>query len=159
MPTLVVYYSRTGNTRFVAEKIATHLKADICEVTDKKSRKGKLVYLSGGIAAFREKLTKIEIPQSIDKYDFIVIGSPVWAGKITPAIRTFLVENDFLNKQMAFFVTLGGDKPEKALRNMHEAIAPKIPVGEMAIVNALENIEEIEQQISSWCNKIQKYAD
>ncbi|GAI42752.1 unnamed protein product, partial [marine sediment metagenome] len=35
-----------------------------------------------------------------------------------PAIRTFLAKNDFSDKNVAFFVTLGGDKPEKALKNM-----------------------------------------
>ena len=36
MKTLVVYYSRTGNTKYVAEKIAENLGAEICEVVDKK---------------------------------------------------------------------------------------------------------------------------
>ena len=39
MRTLVVYYSRTGNTKFVAEKIAEYLKADLCEVVEKKGVK------------------------------------------------------------------------------------------------------------------------
>jgi len=39
MRKLVAYYSRTGNTRFVAEKIAEQLNADLCEVIDKKIEK------------------------------------------------------------------------------------------------------------------------
>ena len=157
MKKLVVYYSRTGNTKFVAEKIADQLDAETCEVIDKKSRKGKLVFLTGGYAALREKLTKIEVNKTIADYDFIVIGSPVWAGKIAPAIRTFLVQNDFSDKQVALFVTLGGDKPEKALKNMKKAIAPNIPVEELGIINATKNLEETEKQIEDWCKKIIKH--
>ena len=53
MKSLVVYYSRTGNTRFAAEKIAKNLNADLCEILDKKNRKGKFVFLTGGYADLR----------------------------------------------------------------------------------------------------------
>ena len=112
MRKLVAYYSRTGNTKFVAEKIAEQLDADLC-VVDKKNRKGKLIFLTGGFAAMRKKLTEIELTNSVEDYDLVVVGSPVWAGKISPAIRTFLVTNDFSNKQVAYFVTLGGIKLKK----------------------------------------------
>ena len=154
MKKMVAYYSRSGNTKFVAEKIADKLNAETCEVIDKKNRKGKLIFLTGGYAALREKLTEIEVTKTINDYDFIIVGSPVWAGKIAPAIRTFLAKNDFSDKQVAFFVTMGGDKPEKALKNMKKAIAPKIPVEELGIINALKNPEEIEKQIADWCKKI-----
>ena len=154
MKKMVAYYSRSGNTKFVAEKIADKLNAETCEVIDKKNRKGKLIFVTGGYAALREKLTEIEVTKTIDDYDFIIVGSPVWAGKIAPAIRTFLAKNDFSDKQVAFFVTMGGDKPEKALKNMKKAIAPKIPVEELGIINALKNPEEIEKQIADWCKKI-----
>jgi flavodoxin len=153
MRTLVAYYSRSGNTKFVAEKIAECLNAETCEVVDKKNRKGKWVYLTGGYAALREKLTEIEVAKNIDDYDFIIAGSPVWGGKITPAIRTFLVKNDFSGKQVAYFVTVGGDKPKKALRNMNDLISPIIPVGELGITNAIKNLEEITKQITDWCKK------
>ena len=154
MKTLVAYYSRTGNTKLVAEKIADYLNAETCEVIDKKVRKGKLIFLTGGYAALREKLTEIDVIKTIDDYDLIIVGSPVWAGKMTPAIRTFLAKNDFSDKQLAFFVTMGGDKPGKALKNMKKAISPKIPVEELGILNGLKNLEEIEKKIADWCKKI-----
>jgi flavodoxin len=43
MKALVVHYSRAGNTKFVAEKIAQGLGADIEEVIDKKTEAGQLV--------------------------------------------------------------------------------------------------------------------
>ena len=156
MRPLVVYYSRTGNTRFVAEKVAEHLGAETCEVVDLKNRKGRLALLTCGYAAIRKKLTDIEVSKTIDDYDFIIVGSPVWAGKIAPAARTFIEKNDFSGKKVACFVTLGGSKPEKSLKSMKEAIHPHVPVGELGITDDLKNREESEQQISEWCKELQK---
>lgn len=156
MQTLVIYYSRTGNTRFVAEKIAEQLSADICEVIDKKNRQGRLAFVKGGYDSLRKKLTKIEVSKKIDNYDLIIIGSPVWADGITPAIRTFIEKNDFSNKQIACFMTLKGDNPKKALENMKEAILPQIPLSELGITDDLKNRKESEQQIINWCKVLQK---
>ena len=151
---LVVYYSRTGNTKFVAEKIAKNLNADLCEILDKKNRKGKLAFLTGGYAALREKLTAIEVPKSIDDYEFIIIGSPIWAGKITPAIRTFVSKNNFSKKKLALFITLAGNKTGKSLSNFKKAIEPHIPIAEFAITDNLKNHEDAEEKIKYWCNEL-----
>ena len=153
---LVAYFSLSGNTKFVAEKVAEQLKADLCEVVDKKFKKGKLLYLKGGGASIREKLTKIEVSKSIEDYDFVVVGSPIWGGKISPAIRTFLALNDFSDKKGAFFVTLTGDKPEKSLENMRKTTGFSSVVKELAISKALENREETEDKIVKWCDLIKK---
>jgi len=154
MKTLVVYYSRTGNTKFVAEKIATQLNADICEVIDKKSRRGRLGFVRGGYESIRKKLAEIEVSKTIDNYDLLIIGSPVWANGITPAIRTFIYHNDFSNKQIACFVTLKGADPKKALDTMKEAISPNVSFAELGITDDLKNREDAEKQIIEWCNEI-----
>jgi flavodoxin len=154
MKTLVAYYSRSGNTRFVAQKIAEGLDADLCEIVDKKNRNGKWGFLTGGYSAFREKLTEIEVTKSVEAYDLIIVGSPVWAGKITPAIRTFLVRENVSEKKLGFFVTLGGNKPEKALKSLRKIISPKLPIEELAIIDDLKNKEEVEEQVANWCKKI-----
>ena len=156
METLVVYYSRTGNTKFVAEKIAEHIGAKTCEVIDKKSRKGRFAFIKGGYESIRKKLTEIEVPKKIENYDLVIIGTPVWADGITPAIRTFIVKNDFSNKKIACFVTLSGNNPQKALENIKEATLPNIPIAEMGITNDLKNREEAEIQIIDWCKELKE---
>jgi flavodoxin len=159
MRTLVAYYSRTGNTKFVAEKIAEQLEADLCEVIDKKGRSGKFIILTGGYAAIKEKLTTIEVSKKIEDYDLVIIGSPVWANKMTPAIRTFIVNNDFSEKDVAFFITMDGDDPEKALLNMKEAVNSKSQLGELAITHGLKDKEDAKQRITDFCRNIQKIID
>ena len=108
---------------------------------------------------FTNEMKKIEVSKKIDNYDFIIIGSPVWADGITPAIRTFIENNDFSNKEIACFMTLKGANPEKALENMKEAILPQIPLSELGITDDLKNRDKSEQQIIEWCNEIQKIRE
>ncbi|MBD3202852.1 hypothetical protein GF327_01035 [Candidatus Woesearchaeota archaeon] len=120
MKILVVYYSRTGKTEEVAKKISKRLKADIEKIIDKKSRKGILGYISGGKDAATRKLTKIgKIKNDPEKYDLVIIGTPVWARTMAPAIRTYLTKNK-LKKKVAFFCTCGSYGIEKTFRHMRE---------------------------------------
>jgi flavodoxin len=156
MKTIVVYYSLTGATEFAAKKIQGQLNADLCEVLDKKHKQGKLIYLKGGAASIREKLTEIEVTKSIEDYDVVVVGSPIWAGKITPAIRTFLSQNDLSNKKTAFFVTIGGDKPEKSFKNLRKTTGFVSIVKELSISNTIKDPKEVENLITNWCDDIKK---
>jgi flavodoxin len=91
MRSLVVFYSRTGNSKFVAEKVASELNADTEEIVDLKKRRGWLGFIRAEYDATRGKETNIEKKQKSPKdYDLIVVGTPVWNSRLTPAIRTYL---------------------------------------------------------------------
>ena len=80
MKSLVVYYSRTGNAKFVAETIATEMSADIEEIVDLKRRAGKLGWVSAGRDAMGGKETQIAPTKRVPAdYDLIVVGTPIWA--------------------------------------------------------------------------------
>lgn len=155
MKKVVAYYSRTSHTKFVSEKIAQLLGADLCEITDRKNRDGRLGFLGGGSDALREKLTDIEVSSPVEGYDLVIIGTPVWANKITPAIRKFMATNDFKEKAVALFVTLDGNKSEKALENMKAAISAKRIVGEYGFIRPMGDQEKTEQQIKTWSEEIE----
>ena len=103
---LVVYYSRTGNTRKVGKMISKILKADSEEIIDKKNRSGILGWIFGGRDAMMKKGTEIEYKKDPSKYNLVVIGTPIWVATVTPAIRTYLESNKI--KKVAFFCTYGG---------------------------------------------------
>ena len=111
---LVVYYSRTGATRKAAEYITKKLGADMEEIIDMKKRSGIFCFLIGGRDALKRKETKInEIKKDPSKYDLVIVGSPLWAGNMAPAIRTYLNKYKTDIKSVAFFATLGGSNPGK----------------------------------------------
>ena len=156
---MVEYYSRTGNARFVAEKIASELKADIEEISDLKNRRGWLGFLRAGYDATLGKETEIEKTKRFPKdYDLIVIGTPVWNSKPTPAIRTYLKKNDLSGKKVAVFSTNEGRGNEKTLAILKSLMPQGSIVGELGISKALKNQEETESKISAWCSNLKSIA-
>jgi len=92
----------------------------------------------------------------IEGYYLVVIGSPVWAGKSTPAIRKFMVTNDFKESDVSLFVTSDGNKPEKSLGNMKAAVIAKRIVSEYGFIRPMREQEQSAQQVKTWCDEISK---
>jgi flavodoxin len=122
---IVVYYTRTGTTKKVAEAIADYLKCEIEEIIDTKNRKGIFGWLRSGADATKERLAVIkDIKHNPASYDMVIMGTPVWGSNLTPAIRTYITQNKEKLKNVAFFCTAGGTG-EKALENLEIFIGRK----------------------------------
>ena len=134
MKTLIVYYSRTGLTKKIATLISKRLNADLDEIIDKKNRSGPFGYMTAGKDAVKGMLTKISYSHNPKDYDFIVIGGPVWAWTVTPAVRTYIDQNiDALKmKRLAFFATQGSSGSEKKFEVM-QSMLQVIPVTTLTI--------------------------
>ena len=154
MKTLVVYYTRTGNTKFAAETIATELRADLEKVTDLKKRQGRLAYLPAGRDAMQGKETEIaQTSKNSTNYDLIIIAQPVWAGSPTPAIRTYLNRNDLSGKKVALFIS--DSNLGKAIEKNKALMSNSTFVGELVLsAKAFENKEEAKKKIVEWCNTL-----
>ena len=106
---LVVYYSRTGNTKKVAERISNQINADVDEIVDLKDRKRKIIgWIISGRDAMNKSLTEIKFKKKPEDYDLVIIGTPNWVSTMAPAIRTYLTQNKL--KNVAFFCTYGGNE-------------------------------------------------
>jgi flavodoxin len=105
---LVVYYSRTGNTERVAKELATRLGADIESLRDLQHGPGFLGQLAGAFHALRQTPAKIGTAQhNPANYALTIIGTPVWVGQMSPAVRGYLSSARDRFRNVAFFVTSG----------------------------------------------------
>lgn len=112
--TLVVYYSASGNTKDVAEKIAKITEADLFEIepvepytdddldwTDDDSRVSR--------EHDDESLRDVELVSTTvdnwDSYDTVYIGYPIWWGIAAWPVDNFVKENDFTRKTVIPFCT------------------------------------------------------
>ena len=130
--TLLVFYSRSGTTKALAEKIRARLGSDIDmeEIIDLKGRDGFFGNLIGGLDALFQRQTAIDSPMHDPAdYDRVIVGSPVWYGNLAPAIRTWLTQNaiDITGSAMGFFCTFAGKGDVRAGMKFHGLAKPKAP--------------------------------
>lgn len=134
MKTLIVYYSRTGTNEKLALEAGGQIKAQVEKLIDKNKRQGMLGFLLSGFDAARKKLTKLA-PLANDPADFelVVLATPLWAGSLTPAARTFLTEQrDKLDKLALISVSGIGSGNKKVMADI-EATLGKNPVATLLL--------------------------
>ncbi len=160
MDGLVVYYSRTGNTKKIAKVIADKMDFETEQIIDKKDRSGFSGYMKGGWDAWREKRTQIEKEkeQDLSSYDIIVIGTPVWAAKPTPAVNTFLDKKKEEIKKTAFFCTCGGSGYKSTLKQL-EKISAKKPAATLAIKEKEIENEAYKKEVEKFAEKCKRKID
>ena len=131
--TLVVYYSRTGNTKKIGDEIARRMKAEVEEIITLKDRKGIKGYIVSGFEASKKRSASIEkIKEDPKDYDLVIIGTPVWAWNISSPIRTYLEKKKDSFNKVAFFCTQGGSGDKKSFEEM-EALTGKKPVAVLTL--------------------------
>ena len=158
MKTLIVYYTLEGNTHYAAKKIASQLDADVLRVKPVKTypRQGFRKFLWGGKSAVMAETPELE-PYTFDAsaYDRIVFGFPVWAGNVTPPLRTFIKENDLSGKRFAAFACQSGAGAEKAFEKLKTALGIRELDAELVLIDPKTKPDPInEKKISGFCGKL-----
>lgn len=112
--TLVVYYSATGNTKDVAEKIAKITDGDLFEIEPKEPyTDDDLDWTNDDSRVSREhddeSLRDVELVstsvENWDSYDTVYIGYPIWWGIAAWPVDNFVKDNDFTGKTIIPFCT------------------------------------------------------
>ena len=159
MKTAIVYYSMSGNTAYVADRLKEQLgsEVDLIEIKPVKAfpDSGFKKFLWGGKSAVMAQKPKLQ-PYTFDaeKYDQIIIGFPVWAGNVTPPIRTFVRDNDLREKKVAVFACESGAGAEKAFGKLKEALGRSSLEAELILIDPKdkpsgENLQKIEEFCSA----------
>jgi len=120
--TLLVYYSRTGTTAKAGQAIAAALGCEVEEIVDTKDRRGVKGWFGAAKDACGKKGAQIAEPRNDPAvYDLVVIGTPVWAFSMTPAVRAYLQRFRDSLPDVAFFLTTGGSGIDNTFGQMEEA--------------------------------------
>ena len=124
---LICYFSATGTTKMVAEKLSEILNGDLFEIepvnkyttedldwTNKQSR---------STLEMKDESSRPEVKgrvNNIEEYNKVIIGFPVWWYREPSIIDTFIEENDLKGKDIYVYVTSGGSTYEGSLKHLKE---------------------------------------
>jgi len=118
---LIVYYSRTGMTKKIAESLGGRLGADLEEIISVKNRSGVLGYLLSGKEAARKEAAQIQPAfRNAADYDLVIIGTPVWGWNISSPMRAYLQQNIGKLRKLALFCTMGGSGDKQSFEEMEK---------------------------------------
>lgn len=136
---LIAYFSHTGNTEEVAQMIAEYTGGDLAEI-QRAEEYGDLqeeaeVEILDGVHP--EITVSVD---SIEEYDTIFVGYPIWWDEAPAMIATFLAENDFSGKTIIPFCTSSSDDIGNSLHIFSE-LCPDTEIREGLTANDLNDIE------------------
>lgn len=160
MKTAIVYYSMSGNTKYVADKIADKVKiseeVDIIRIEPKKAYpdKGAKKFFWGGKSAVMGETPALQPYEfNIEKYDRIIFGTPVWASTFVPPLRTFINDHpDVKNKKIAVFTCFSGGGADKAIDKMKKYIGIEKFEAELILIDPKDRVkEEDDEKIAEFC--------
>jgi len=152
---LVAYFSPTGTTKKVAERLAGAIGADLFEIEATPH------YTSGDLD-WRNKRSRSSLEMEdtssrppiagtvdkMDAYDVVFVGFPIWWYREPSIIDTFIEAYDFSGKTVVPFATSGGSGIGNSGRNL-QALAPeaKVEKGERFSSNVAAG------ELSAWAGR------
>lgn len=144
MKSLVVYFSHSGTTKKIAEKIAEITKSDLRElISEREYSKDEDVLLK----ETREEIEENYYPKlisgndTIEDYEIVFIGSPHWHNTFAPPVLSFLKSLDFENKTIVPFCTHEGDGLGKIVENIKSECPKSNVLDGIAIEGDIEEVE------------------
>ena len=133
---LVACFSATGNTRAIAEQLAAHLGADRIEIEPAEP------YTEDDLN-YNDETTRATVEQNdpatrpglatmpdFSGYDTVLLGHPIWWGKVPRLMCTLLEGSDLSGKKVAEFCTSGSSGIEGAAPEFQSLAPNAIWIGE-----------------------------
>ena len=151
---LVAYFSASGITKQVAQNLAKAANADIYEIkpavpytnadlnwTDKNARS------TVEMEDWNSRPEMVEDDFSIEKYENIFVGFPIWWYIAPTIINTFLEKHDFSGKNVILFATSGGSGFGGTIKNIEPSISKSANIIEGKILNHNPSTEDLEKWV------------
>ena len=153
---IIVYYSRTGKTRIVANTLKDQFSCEIAEIKSTKDREGYLGVFTCVLDSLFNRDDQIEpFNKDLKGYSPIIIVSPIWLGKLSSPARTLIKQNGLQGKEVHIFITYNGrltEEKEKALEDGITSQGIKLN-GLYKIITKEKTVEDIKKDISTQLEK------
>jgi flavodoxin len=152
---LVVYYSRSGNTREIANQIHAVVGGDIVELQTVNPYPAE--YRATTEQARRELDSGYKPPlttkiSNIASYDIIFVGSPCWWGTFATPVWTFLSEYNLSGKTLAPFMTHEGSGLGRSESDLVKLCPNSRRLEGLAVRGS--SVKSAQKDVESWLRRI-----
>jgi len=120
--TIILYYSKSGNNRFIAEKLSKDLGSELVEIKPKINNFFLLILLSG--LKIPSGFKKLSI--DIKNYDRVILLSPIWIGSLLSPIRCFIKKHKDNINDFTFISVCGSGSEDKDGKYGYENIFKEV---------------------------------
>jgi flavodoxin len=152
---LTVFYSRTGNTRSMAEQIHALAGGDIVELETTRpypeEHQLTVEQAKKELEANFYPPLKVTV-EDISSYDIIFVGSPCWWYTFASPVRGFLAQHDFSGKRQAPFITHAGAGLGKSLDDLKSLCPGAIILEGLAVRDS--RADKAQTEIGQWLKRI-----
>ncbi len=150
---LVVYYSLTGHTKEIADKIQTMTNADIFGLeTAEPFPTGAKLHLTVKDQLKTKKYPALKQLPDLTGYDVVFVGAPAWWYTAATPVLSFLEQADFQGAKVAFFSTQGSNRgtflPDVTALTKNAQILPDASFNNMG----KEYDAAVSAKIAAWIN-------
>lgn len=125
--TIVIYFSATGTTKGVAEKIAKITEADIYEILAKEEyTSDDLNWHDDNSRTSLEQNDPSSRPEigsedvNLEEYSTVYLGYPIWWGEAPKILNTFVEKYNFDTKTIIPFCTSGSSGIGSSAKNLED---------------------------------------
>jgi flavodoxin len=156
---LIIYYSHTGNTKYIAEKIKEKSGGDLFEIQTVRTypsqysaltEEAKRELQEGDLPALKKG------PPNMSSYDLILVGGPVWWYTVATPVMSFLKQADFAGKKVSAFCTHEGGIGKYFPHFKEQAKNAVVLEGLDLYKPRQARKEEVDKALDTWLGKLQK---
>lgn len=123
---VIIVFSSGKEIRLISHVMAERIECETIEIKDLKRKNGIINNIISNYNAVRYNKTNIEPEHmNFDKNNLILIGTPSTMGNPSPAIITFIENNNFKNKNIILFTTTNSMQGHSILNDMKKRIEKK----------------------------------
>lgn len=154
---LILFFSKTNNTRTIAEQIRSRVGGDFFQVETKvpyprdyrETTRVARVELDNNA---RPELAATLSPEDMKAYDIVFLGYPNWWGTVPMAMATFLEQHDMAGKTILPFCTHEGSGLGRGPADIG-ALAPGSTVGQGLAVRG-NSVSRGQGDVDSWLRRL-----
>lgn len=148
---LVVFYSRTGKTKIAAQGLANKFSCTVEELQSTENREGLL----GAFTCVLDQLLDrddqlLPCNKDMSSYNPIIIAAPIWLGRLSSPVRTFLKQSNLRGKEVYIFLTYNGRLTEEKEKTLLDDLTAQgiTPRGLYKIITKEKTDDEIIQDLN-----------